>query len=197
MTDRRCPHCGELVPSNSITCPKCFKKIPLEENVPRRSEPESKRDRDGGRGFKGNRKVAVLLNLVLGLFGITGLGQLYLGRRRGAMFLLGGLLLFSAALALTFIVPGISWVIAVPFYILYAVVYLISLADIVLGVAVMKMGLRSEQPLPSQDGEDGGGHLRQMYRPPSSAYHRRVSRTEPVVRLLDEHVLPVGRPPQV
>ena len=30
MPERRCPYCNELVPSNSLTCPKCYKKIPVE-----------------------------------------------------------------------------------------------------------------------------------------------------------------------
>ena len=138
MAERRCPNCGELVPSNSITCPKCYKKIPVEETTPRSRDDES--DRKDRPRFKANRKVAILLNAILGLFGITGLGQLYCGQKRGALVLLVGLMFFCAAMALLVVIPMVSWILSVPFFILYAIVYLVSLADIVLGSAVIHFG---------------------------------------------------------
>ncbi len=134
---RRCPNCGERVPSNSITCPKCFKKLPVE---PTPAPKEEKRESEARKmPWTPNMKVALALNLILGLFGIQGIGQLYCGRRRGFLFLLGGLLFFAAAIALLFIVPGISWFFSIPFFVIYAVIYLASLMDLLLGNIVMSL----------------------------------------------------------
>lgn len=120
MSDRRCPYCGEMVPSNSITCPKCFKRIPQEPEPVRdgRSKPKNER----GRNY--NRTVALLLSLIPGLVGFLGLGLIYRNPRqkRGYVALVLGLLFFWGAVLLT--VPLVSIFLAVPCWIIYVLMYL-------------------------------------------------------------------------
>ncbi len=137
MPERRCPYCNELVPSNSLTCPKCYKKIPVEP------EPASKYDqgtrKEPSRDQK-KLKRAIALDAVIGLFGLLGIGQLYLGSRRGAAFLLIGLVFFLPAAVLAFIVPFVSTFFAIPLFVIYALLYLAALADLVLGSVVFRFG---------------------------------------------------------
>lgn len=120
MADRRCPYCGELVPSTSITCPKCYKKIPAEPEPVRRESDRPKNE--SGRRY--NRTVAILLSLIPGLFGLLGLGLIYRNPRqkRGYIALVLGLLFFVAAMGFTI---GVFTVfLAVPCWILYVLGYL-------------------------------------------------------------------------
>ena len=120
MADRRCPYCGELVPSTSITCPKCYKKIPAEPEPIRRESDRPKNE--SGRRY--NRTVATLLSLIPGLFGLLGLGLIYRNPRqkRGYIALVLGLLFFVAAMGFTI---GVFTVfLAVPCWIVYVLGYL-------------------------------------------------------------------------
>ena len=120
MADRRCPYCGELVPSTSITCPKCYKKIPAEPEPVRRESDRPKNE--SGRRY--NRTVAILLSLIPGLFGLLGLGLIYRNPRqkRGYVALMLGLLFFVAAMGFTI---GVFTVfLAVPCWIVYVLGYL-------------------------------------------------------------------------
>ena len=120
MADRRCPYCGELVPSTSITCPKCYKKIPAEPEPVRRESDRPKNE--SGRRY--NRTVAILLSLIPGLFGFLGLGLIYRNPRqkRGYVALVLGLLFFVAAMGFTI---GVFTVfLAVPCWIVYVLGYL-------------------------------------------------------------------------
>lgn len=156
MADRRCPFCGELVPSNSLTCPKCYKKIPADYQ-PEPVQPQQTR--------RPSRKFAIILGAVLGLFGLLGMGQLFCGRyKRGAMFLIVGLIFFIPAVILTFIIPMISWVLAIPLFVIYAILYLVALADLVIDATFLSMVRRSRQSPAPELHQDRGCHLRQMYR---------------------------------
>lgn len=135
MAERRCPYCGELVPSTSITCPRCYKKIPVEPDKRAddyRMTGESPKE---GRGF--SRKLALALNIVPGFFGILGLGQIYRDWRqtRGYVFLALGLLLFwGAALILLNVMPILSGVVALPLLIIYVLLYIGAAADLVMNM---------------------------------------------------------------
>ena len=156
MADRRCPFCGELVPSNSLTCPKCYKKIPADYQP----EPVQPQQAKGT-----NRKFALILGAVLGLFGLLGMGQLYSGRyKRGATFLVVGLIFFIPAIILTFIIPFISWILAVPLFVIYAILYLAALADLVIDATFLGMVRRSRQSPAPELHEDRRCHLREMDR---------------------------------
>lgn len=120
MADRRCPYCGELVPSTSITCPKCYKKIPAEPEPVRRESDRPKNE--SGRRY--NRTVAILLSLIPGLFGLLGLGLIYRNPRqkRGYVALVLGLLFFVAAMGFT--IGVLTVFLAVPCWIVYVLGYL-------------------------------------------------------------------------
>lgn len=95
MSQRRCPNCGEYVPSNALTCPKCFAEVPRDESG---TEME---DYSGGRRRRDTGRKSMFLLRILSIlpafFGVLGLGQIYLEprRSRGYWFLLIGLFLFA------------------------------------------------------------------------------------------------------
>ena len=143
MSDRYCPFCGELVPSTSVTCPKCYRKIPAEPDVPK-EERRRERQRDTPvderpqRSY--NKKVALALAVIPGFFGVLGLGQIYKDYRStgGYFILLLGLLLFTGSmLLLTSHMHGVLMNIlttigAFPLMLLYAFVFIGSVIDILL-----------------------------------------------------------------
>ncbi len=134
MADKYCPYCGELVPSNSLTCPKCYKKIPLEP------EPRSTGGDNGssggsrtGSGSGGGTSdgIALLLAIIPGLFGILGLGILYKNRsaRSWMAFLLLGLLVFAVTILIfTSSIPVLNILFAIPFAIVYGLLFIGALA---------------------------------------------------------------------
>ena len=143
MSDRFCPFCGELVPSTSVTCPKCYRKIPAEPDAPK-EERRRERQRDTPVGERPkrsyNKKVALALAVIPGFFGVLGLGQIYKDYRStgGYFILLLGLLLFTGSmLLLTSHMHGVLMNIlttigAFPLMLLYAFVFIGSVIDILL-----------------------------------------------------------------
>lgn len=91
MSNRTCPNCGELVPSLSVTCPKCYKPVPRDE--PRNKKSSSPIERGSP---KKNMFLATMLAAVPGIFGLQGLGLIYLDHTesKGWYFLVIGALLF-------------------------------------------------------------------------------------------------------
>ncbi len=121
MAERRCPNCGELVPSNSITCPKCYKKIP--------SDPDPDRSGSGDSGSTGSSRsrsstIMLLLSIIPAFIGLLGLGLIYRypTRKRGYVALILGLLVFAGAVAATLSIILIP--LAVPLWILYVLMFL-------------------------------------------------------------------------
>ena len=99
---RRCPYCGEAVPSYSLNCPKCYKSIP-------RDEPKDKEDIKKGpipndrapsvQVF--DRRIVMLLALIPAAIGLMGLGQMYEREYvKGVRFLVVGMFLFASIVAL-------------------------------------------------------------------------------------------------
>ena len=94
---RKCPYCGEAVPSYSLNCPKCYRDIPREEykvqedikkGVPNDRAPSIRRI---------NMKVVILLALIPAAMGLMGMGQMYEREySKGFFFLIPGLLMFIA-----------------------------------------------------------------------------------------------------
>ena len=132
--DRRCPYCGELVPSNSITCPKCYKKIPKEPEPARREPEPEQRDK---RGY--SRKLAILLSIIPAFLGLLGLGLIYVNprRKRGYVALVLGLLFFVMAVCLT--MAGVTIFLAVPCWIVYVLMFLGCLALVSLDNVSIRM----------------------------------------------------------
>lgn len=95
MNRNRCPDCGEHIPSTAKTCPKCYRTIS--------GKPVS--DKQSGRTYEKTEKgkdetLAFLLAVIPGIFGVQGLGLIYLNpeNRRGWHFLIVGLILFLSLL---------------------------------------------------------------------------------------------------
>lgn len=133
---RRCPYCGELVPNNSLTCPKCYKKIPV--------EPEPVKDTGGaqpGRSARGyNKTLALILSVIPAFIGLLGLGLIYRDprRKRGYVALVFGLVIFVGALFATLSLVLIF--VAVPLWILYALMFLGCLAMVLVDNLSFRVG---------------------------------------------------------
>ena len=132
--DRRCPYCGELVPSNSITCPKCYKKIPKEPEPARRESKPEQREKKGY-----SRKLAILLSIIPAFVGLLGLGLIYVNprRKRGYIAFALGLLFFVMAVFLT--MAGVTIFLAVPCWIVYVLMFLGCLALVSLDNVSIRM----------------------------------------------------------
>jgi len=96
MPQKKCPSCGEYLPSNSLTCPKCYVNIPRDVSTENRKEEKNK---DGK-----NMRVAMFLSTLPAIIGLLGLGKIYLEPkgRKGYWFLLGGAVLYLPLIALIF-----------------------------------------------------------------------------------------------
>lgn len=210
MADRRCPNCGELVPSNSITCPKCYRRLPEESDRSKErrwrregtaTSAEVGRDRPEGGGSGGkrpSRKVALALNAIPGIFGILGLGQMYMREwKRGAAFLVAGLVCYAIPTVLWMFLSIFSWFFSLPFYMIYIGLYSMSLYQVLMGPLFDRMrqqqgrmfggfdqrrrskpvSVRSRtsvEPARPEGHQDGRGHLRQMQGPHPVPDLRRV-----------------------
>ncbi|MBO4763286.1 MAG: hypothetical protein J5485_01465 [Candidatus Methanomethylophilaceae archaeon] len=133
MADRYCPYCGEMVTSTSITCPKCYKKLP---NQP---EPSGGEGGSGGKtsasGVK-SRSIALLLAIIPGIFGVLGLGLLYYNKssKPGIMLLAIGLLTFILFMVITTSsIPILNIILAIPVAVFYGILYIGNLVGTLLG----------------------------------------------------------------
>jgi len=125
---RYCPKCGEAVPTNSLTCPKCYAKIPPEpvKSEPSGSQTGKKAQRDD------NRLIRLILSIIPGFFGFLGIGQIYRDYRqkRGYLFLLLGLVLFWSVIGLSSLPwPILNVILAFPPALLYLITFVISVLD--------------------------------------------------------------------
>ena len=131
MTDRRCPYCGERVPSFSVNCPNCYRNIPSEEGP-----KEEYRIIDDDRApsvYRVNRKVVIFLAFIPAVFGLFGLGQLYQKDwNKGIMFLFTGVLMMASMVMLLTMVGGpVAIVLFIGLLILFIGGYLIQAFDAV------------------------------------------------------------------
>ena len=93
---KKCPYCGEEVPTFSVTCPKCYREIPREETETKRSSGYSVPNDRVPATKTYNRTLILILAIVPALIGIMGMGQIYQGRvEKGIKFLVVGLLSFG------------------------------------------------------------------------------------------------------
>jgi hypothetical protein len=102
MSEKRCPNCKELVPSNSLTCPKCFAQIHRDavQDINENKKKDEKKNK--------SMKIAMFLATIPALIGLLGLGRIYLDPKdsRGYWYLVIGLVLFLPLLALLFTIFG-------------------------------------------------------------------------------------------
>jgi hypothetical protein len=128
---RYCPKCGEPVPSNCITCPKCYTKIPPE---PVKATDDNATNQSGK---KSDKSLRLLLTIIPGFFGVLGLGQIYRDYTspKGYIFLIVGLALFLGGNALLFLpmpdllVGILKTIFGVGLLLLYALTFLIAIFD--------------------------------------------------------------------
>lgn len=139
MSQRRCPYCGELVTSNAITCPCCYKKIEIAETE-RTAENDIRKEKK----HMSSQKLALLLAMIPGLFGFLGIGKIYQNGkdRTGWLFLLAGLFLFILSNAIIFGSLGLLTVFAIPFIILYILLYLYALALTAVDSVLLPFGIK-------------------------------------------------------
>jgi len=96
MSERKCPYCNEHVPSYSLTCPKCYRNIPREEE----NVKESTMSNSVSKSVT-NKTVILLLAFIPSAFGLMGLGQIYEREyKKGLTFLVVGLFLFATLVML-------------------------------------------------------------------------------------------------
>jgi hypothetical protein len=130
---RFCPYCGVAVPSNCVTCPKCFKNLPREDGTENSSQNEfidgkitrekTEVHDEGVKIVKKNRKLMLILAIIPAFFGVLGLAQIYREYRNhlGYFFLIVGLILFIPSV---FLIMGV-WTTGVFIGIFRIVAYII------------------------------------------------------------------------
>ena len=99
---RKCPYCGEYVPSNSLNCPKCYKSIPREEYKVNDDIKTGSIPNDRAPSVQVfDRRTVMLLALIPAAIGLMGLGQIYEREySKGVKFLIAGIILFASIVAL-------------------------------------------------------------------------------------------------
>jgi len=97
MKQKKCPHCGEYVQKNDLTCPKCFREVP-------RGPPAEYEPKKGKKAGNKRRDIMIVLSTFPAFFGLLGLGLIYKDpkNRSGYLFLAVGLLIFLPSLWLLF-----------------------------------------------------------------------------------------------
>ena len=93
---RKCPYCGEPVPSFSLNCPKCYRSIPREEPTPEVKRGSGRIPNDRAPSVRVfDRRIVILLALVPAALGLMGMGQMYMKEySKGMRFLAVGLTTF-------------------------------------------------------------------------------------------------------
>jgi hypothetical protein len=132
---RACPHCGELVPSDCIRCPRCYKDIPSEEKEAKKAA-ENVRTGDGSHRTDGkNIDTATALAVLPAFIGVLGLGQIYLEPREGKGY-------WFLAIGLLFWIPLVILVSAI-FRSGIVTAFLLAIAAAVLGLLYVSAAIAS------------------------------------------------------
>ncbi len=134
---RKCPYCGEAVPSYSLNCPKCYKSIPREEYKVKEDIKTGTIPNDRAPSVQVfNRRTVKLLALVPAAIGLMGLGQIYEREyNKGVKFLIVGIIMFASIVALitNFDSFGggkfLAVILTIFLFILYIVTYVIQAFD--------------------------------------------------------------------
>lgn len=132
MSDRKCPFCGERVPTFSLNCPRCYRAIPMEKREETQSFTYKIIDDDMAPSLRRvNRRVVLLLALIPAVFGLWGLGQLYQkDYRKGFTFLAAGVSMMTLMVCVnTFVGGPAAFVFVIGMLILYIGGYLAQAFD--------------------------------------------------------------------
>lgn len=121
--DRFCGRCGNHLQPQAETCPNCGKFV----SQTRREQNTNQQRLVRPVEWK-SESVTLLLSILLGLFGIQGVGHMYVGKiGKGIVILIGSIVLFIIAIALT--VTGIGAIIGIPLIIMYIVMFIWQILD--------------------------------------------------------------------
>ncbi len=136
-----CPSCGREVKEGENYCPYCGGALPQQQasSSERRGYNTSHQgytgpDQGGYQqplvyGTEKSTGVAIILGLIVGLIGLWGIGQMYVGRiARGVMFLILGLILMPALVLIgafgMFVTAGLSLLLIFALPIVYLVLWI-------------------------------------------------------------------------
>lgn len=122
--DRFCGRCGKQLPPQAQTCPNCGKFV----SQTRQEQSTNQNSRLVRPVEWKSESVTLLLSILLGLFGIQGVGHMYVGKiGKGVVILIGSIVLFVIAVALT--ITGIGAIIGIPLIIMYIVMFIWQILD--------------------------------------------------------------------
>jgi len=75
-----------------------------------------------------SESTTLVLSIILGLFGIQGVGHLYIGKiGKGIAYLIGSLIVFGVGIGLT--ATGVGMIIGVPLLIVYFIMFIFQILD--------------------------------------------------------------------
>ena len=125
-----CIKCGiDITEEHAEFCPKCGAPVEdrskphVDANVAQPDSKPLKRPTE----WK-SESTTLLLSIILGLFGVQGVGHLYVGKiGKGIAYLIGSLVLFGVAIGL--IVTVVGAVIGVPLLVVYFVMFILQILD--------------------------------------------------------------------
>ena len=133
MSDRRCPFCGERVPTFSLNCPRCYRAIPMENRAKEeRNDGYTIIDDDRAPSLhRVDRRMVLILALIPAVFGLFGLGQIYQkDYRKGFTFMLVGVSMMALMVSLyTYVGGGLAFVLIVGLLILFIGGYIVQAFD--------------------------------------------------------------------
>jgi len=116
-----CPKCGKSVGNENEFCPKCGSGL--------KGQPQSTQNKQFQRPVEWkSESTTLLLSILLGLFGIQGVGHMYVGKiGKGVVILIGSIILLAIAIGLT--ATGIGAILGVPLIIGYFVMFIWQILD--------------------------------------------------------------------
>ena len=144
---RKCPYCGEEVPSFSINCPKCYKDLPREEKKePKEDKKKGPIPNDRAPSVRIiNMKLVLVLALIPAALGIMGMGQMYEGYyRKGVFFLVIGLIIF---IPLVLLIANIGYMGGAAVFGVIGIIFLLIMFIIAYAVQAFDAIIRSIIPV--------------------------------------------------
>lgn len=129
-----CGKCGQKVDGTIYFCPKCGSQINqsdskrIENNYQNSHSQSNANSRLQRPAEWKSESITLLLSILLGLFGIQGVGHMYVGKIvKGVVILIGSFVLFIVAIVLVLTIVGA--VIGIPLIIIYIVMFIWQILD--------------------------------------------------------------------
>ncbi len=123
-TDSFCSSCGNILPSKYAACLNCGHSKTVVSAPPPPNQNPNQQNPSMGIGYK-NEGTGIILAAILGLFGLPGVGHMYIGRvGRGVAILIGSwILIIVGAVTLVFFIGII-------FLVIYFVMFIWQILDV-------------------------------------------------------------------